>query len=275
MIVISQALAMSPVADEPLTNPVIGWHSLVDLATIQTDTEATGFPASNLANPSTNLLWRGTEESPAVDEHITINVSDYLDAIDYVAVARHNWGSAGIIASIEYLDDTQSPAVWVELVAEQMFSDDAPIIFRFTPQALETIRVRLQPGSEAPEAAVVYVGKLLVFQRGVQGDYTPLPFGRSAEIASGVSEGGDFLGRIITGSSAKSDAVFNQLTPAWIRAKLDPFLEVSDEIPFFFAWSPDAYPDEVGFAWLENNAQPAFNIDGYGSVAFNMTGILF
>lgn len=274
MIVISQALVLSPAADEPLTNPVIGWHNLVTTATLTSDTEADGFPVTNLVNPATNLLWRGETESPAADEHLVVDVSGYTDPIDYLAVARHNFGSAGIIVSVEYLDTEESPPVWTELVEEQMLADDAPVIFRFTPQALESIRLRMQPGSEPPEAAVLYVGKLLVFEQGVQGDYTPLPFGRVTNIVSGVSEAGDFLGRITTGASSQSDARFANLTPAWIRARLDPFLEVSADIPFFFAWSPDAYPEEVGFAWLENNAQPAFNIDGYGSVDLNMTGVL-
>jgi hypothetical protein len=29
--------------------------------------------------------------------------------------------------------------------------------------------------------------------------------------------------------------------------------------PFFFAWSPLTYPDEVGYAWVTNDPQPQIN----------------
>ena len=161
-----------------------------------------------------------------------------------------------------------------ELTPEQLPADDTPILFRFEPQVINQLRLRLQPGSEAPRLAVLYAGKLLVFEQGVQGDYTPLPFGRISNVVSGVSEGGEFLGRIITGAGSASDAVFANLTKEWVREQLDPFLAISHERPFFFAWSPTDYPEEVGYAWLDNNAQPAFNIHGYAAVQLNMTGIV-
>jgi hypothetical protein len=275
MIVIARALTISPIDDEPLTHPIIGWQNIATEVNLSADSAEDDNPVTNLLNPATNLIWRAATASPAGEEHLTIDLSNYLEEVDYIAVARHNFGSGGFTCSVEYLDTEDSPDGWVELVEEVLLADDKPVVFRFTPAVYAGVRLRLQSSGETPpEAAVLYVGKLLVFEQGVQGDYTPLPFGRVATVVSGVAEAGDFLGRIITSSRSESQASFANLTPAWMRERLDPFLEVSAEQPFFFSWSPEAFPTEVGFAWLENNAQPAFNIDGYGSVQFNMTGIL-
>lgn len=277
MIVISYALTLAPVEDEPLTHPVIGWQNIADADNLSSDTEADGFPLSNLLNPSTNLLWQGVWDSPGLDEHLTINLSDYLEDVDYIAVARHNFGTQAFTVSVEYLDTTDSPETWVELVEEHILADDTPVLFRFTPGIYAAVRVKIQAGAdstEAPEVAVLFVGKLLVFERGVQGDYTPLHFGRVATVVSGVAEAGDFLGRIITSARSESSASFIGLSPDWVRETLDPFLEVSAEQPFFFSWSPTDYPDEVGFAWLENNAQPSFTLEGYANIQLSMTGIL-
>lgn len=273
MIVISEELYLSPDADRPLANPVIGWHNLVTVDTISVGTEEADHPGSNLANVSTNLFWRGADnlgDSPAANETIEVDTSGYSDTIDYIAVARHNWGSAQITVYVEYL----SGGVWQPLAGPIIPANDAPLIFRFTPAILQGIRFRLDNGTEAPEAAVVFCGKLLVFQRGTQGEYTPLTFARVANRVAGVAEGGDFLGVIIKGSTVQSTVAFSALTPSWVRTYLDPFLEVSAEQPFFFAWWPEAYPYEVGYAWLENNAQPVFDLANYGSIELSMTGIL-
>lgn len=277
MIVISRALSIAPDAGEPLTHPVLGWQNVATSAILHTDTQEEDNPRTNLLNYSTNLIWRSLIAGEGEEEHITIDLADYLEEVDYIAVARHNFGTAGIVCSVEYIPDTaESPQDWTELVEEQLLADDGPVIFRFTPAVYASLRLRLQVSSLQipPEAAVFYVGKLVVFEQGVQGDYTPLPFGRVANVVNGRSERGDFLGRIVVGAHTESQANFANLTPAWVRTHLEPFLEVSAETPFFFAWSPDAYPYEVGFAWLENDPQPAFNIDGYTSIQFNMTGIV-
>src|SRR5690606_28851750 len=112
--------------------------------------------------------WRGVFGSPATDEYLTATI-DSVEPIDYVAVARHNFGSAQIPVSIEGAAGfTGSPAVldWQELVPDVLLPDDGPVLFRFEPQPLIAVRIRMQPGNAAPTAAVMYAGKLLVCERG-------------------------------------------------------------------------------------------------------------
>src|SRR5690606_8959527 len=99
---------------------------------------------------------------------------------------------AQITVSVEGRDEIEgSPETeWVELVGETLLADDGPVIFRFTPQPLAQIRLRMQPGSALPTAAVVYVGKLLVMERSfpVDGRFTPFPLGRAVRAVDGFSE---------------------------------------------------------------------------------------
>ena len=88
-------------------NPVIGWRNLATPQGITTDTAVAGFPAANMGNPSTNLRWLGVA---AADEHVAVALTGETD-VDYIAIARHNLGSAQIPVSVEYFD---APA-WVEL----------------------------------------------------------------------------------------------------------------------------------------------------------------
>lgn len=255
-------------------NPIFGWQNLVTTSNLFTTTEDPDFPADNLANPSTNLEWHGLISSPQEDEYITIMLNTSED-VDYVGIARHNFGSAQITVSIEGLTDSSaSPVVWAELVQESIPANDQPLLFRFTPQPLDQIRVRLQPGTAAPEAAVVYAGKLLVMQRRLYVGHTPSTYGRSAKIINARSEAGDFLGRIVLNEMTKTSAAFTNLTPDWSRINLVPFISDSRENPFFFSWRPGSYPAEVGYLWMTNDPQlQNQSPNGLMQVSFDMTGI--
>lgn len=236
-------------------NPLIGYQTRATTANISSTTAATGFPVTNLVNPSTNLRWKGVSGSPQADEYITLNLAT-AELVDYLAIARHNFGTAGITVSVEVENTATSPVSWDEVISETLLANDSPLLFRFTPQGITKIRVRLQPGSAAPFAAVIYCGKLLVVQRRLYVGHTPINYGRVSEITNGRAEAGHFLGRIQTRQTTKTSVELNDLTPAWYRDNIEPFLLQAQLNPFFFAWRPSSYPREVGFAWLTNDPQP-------------------
>jgi len=253
MLVLSQALVLAAQAAAiPADNPVIGWETVVEVGAITATSAATGYPVSNLLNPATHLLWKESPDSPAVDQYLTIAIGT-VDDLDYVGIARHNFGTAGIVVSVEgYID-----SVWTEIVEETMLPNDDAVLLRFEPQSLEAIRVRLQPGSAPAQAAVLYCGKLLEMERGLYVNHTPLSHGRKAKVVTGKSEAGNFLGRIVLNELRESVARFVLLDPAWYRTYMDDFLAQTSERPFFFAWRPATYPFETGFAWLTNDPMPA------------------
>lgn len=111
---------------------------------LKADSEDDEFPVGNLSNPSTALLWK----SLTTDEQYIAATLNENDPIDYVGFARHNFGTANIAVSIEGavdLDSNGDPE-WKELTQEVIPADDAPLIFRFKPQSLIAVRVRMQGG---------------------------------------------------------------------------------------------------------------------------------
>lgn len=276
MIVISQALVLSSDPALNLTHPVILWENLVTADNISADTETDDNPASNLGNPATHLFWQGAVSSPAVDEHLTI-LPGSVDPVDAIGIAAHNFGSAGIAVSVEYLDNTLSPPDYVELIAEFIPADDTPILLRFTKASYEQLRVKLAPGTEAPRAAAVSCGELLVMERGIEVDapYVPINFGRRSEIVNGRSTAGNFLGRILLGRDTAGQASFRHLTNAFYRASVAPFVVASETLPFFFALKPTEYPNDVGYAWMTNDPQPEFDLQtGRVGISFEFEGVV-
>lgn len=171
-----------------------------------------------------------------------------------------------------------APHPWFELVSERLLTTDGPIIFRWTPQSLFAVRLRIQPSAAAepltPQLAVLYVGLLLTLQRRVYVGHTPMPYGRSLQVANLLSISGAFLGRIVLGQTRKSSVNLQNITAAWYRAYMDPFLVAAQEIPFFFAWRPGIYPEEAGFAWLTGDPDASNQrTNGMMSVSFRMEGV--
>jgi Concanavalin A-like lectin/glucanases superfamily len=491
-LVISSSLVLSAEEDAlPAGTPLIGWHDIVTTGNISATTETTGFPVTNLANPSTNLMWIG---STIAHEYLTVNTVSYGDEIDYMGIARHNFGSAGIPVTLQggvansyqkimlhmdgvdgsstftdsnvggsahtwtrdgvtaEIDTAQSvfggasmvtagnyistpdhadfilgssdftihcrfncnlatgsfPALagqsdaastpslssfqffrnttgeiqflisngsafttlasttqfsnslntgfhhvavtrsgntirlfidgiledsdtfsgtvpnstqvfevgranivgtswtgwidefeflvgvaqwtanftvpqtasnafyWTTLTDEVVLSDDSPLILQFTPAIYSQVRLWMQLGSAAPQAAVVYVGKLLIMERGIkiETDHVPINYGRIAKVVNGFSESGNFLGRVVTQQHRESKAEYAHITPTWYRSTLDPFIIASKTEPFFYAWNPDEYPLETGFCWMTNDPVPATNpVTRRVAIEFEMRGV--
>lgn len=235
-----------------LDHPVVGYHNLVTATNIVADTADANYPASNLANPATHseAEWRAADTTA---QEITITTG-YVDDIDYVGIARHNFADAEVTVAVGYYDETDT---WVELIAEFMPGTNSPLLLRFTAQSIAEPVIRLGAGSLAPRAAVVYVGKLLTLERRIYVGHTPLPTARKNEIQNGRSESGNFLGRILLGAWRESTIPLSLLSPGWYRDHGgDDFLAAAATTPFFFGWRPESYPYEVGYCWTTEDPMP-------------------
>ena len=163
------------------------------------------------------------------------------------------------------------------VVEDTLLADDSPAIFRFAPGYYAGVRLKITPAGTAPRIAVLYVGKLLVFQYGVQAGHTPIPYGRNRRVVTGRSQGGDFLGRVVNGGKLRTEATIKNLDPDWYRQNVEPFAGDGALGPFFWAWKPESYPAEVVFAWLADGAEiiPVPNhLAGYIDISFQMEGII-
>lgn len=270
MIVISSGLVLGQSQDAGPDHPVVGWQNRVTTSSVTADTEDADYPAVNLANPSTALRWKAGDTT---EQYITVATGSAED-IDYLAVARHNFGSAAIAVSVEGRDETEGDPPFVELAGPVIPPDDAPLLFRFAPQPLAEIRLKMASGGAPATAAVLYVGKLLVLQRKIYVGHTPMKFGRETRVTNGRSESGQFLGRIVLGESVETGIDLQNLTPAWYRANMEPFLQAARTRPFFFAWRPGKYPYETGYAWLTNAPKPSNQrSNGMMQVALQMGGV--
>lgn len=257
---LSQSLALALAATADADAGILGYRNVVTLANLSGTSGLTAYPVSNLANPSTASVWRAADTGT---QYLTINA---VTSADYIGLARHNLGSTGAIVSVE----AYAAGAWSTVFAEQILGSDAPAILRFALTSASAFRLKIQPGTAAPEIAVLYLGALLELQRRIYVGHTPIPYGRTTTVQSGRSESGNFLGRVVLQERLESSVELQNLTPNWYRENLDPFIIAAKTLPFFFAWRPGTYPDEVGFCWLTGDAQPV-NQRANGMMQINLS----
>lgn len=248
-------------------SPLIGYDNKVTASNIAATDSATGYPVTNLGNTSTAEEWRANSTGV---KYLTCT-SD-TETVDYVGIAKHNFGSAGIAVSVETYDGS----TWTEVCEAVFLPDDAPVIFRFDEDSPEAVRLKMATGSEAPRCAIMYVGKLMKLQRNLYVGHTPINLNAQPNVITGMSEEANFLGRVTTGRSASGGISLQNLTPGWYRTYMVPFLRAAETKPFFFAWRPQGYPREVGFTWISGAMPTPKNQRGNGmmQVDMNLRGII-
>lgn len=249
MILLSQSVLLTPAPGLDLNAPIIGYQSLLTRNNVTADYEDADFPAVNLSSPMTTYKWKSTS---ILTQYVTIDTSPD-DPVDYIGLARHNFGSTQCSVEVQALIDGS----WVTVFAEAMLGSDSPAILRIEETYAEAFRLKLNPsGDIPPQLAVIFVGKLLVMARRIYVGHTPLPYGKSLEVTTGEAESGDYQGRIVTKRKLDTTANFQNLTPSWYRTYMAPFIEAVEDQAFFFGWRPYTYPTEVGYAWIKGNPQP-------------------
>jgi hypothetical protein len=273
MIIISSSLVLSQTGTEGANNPVIGWHNLANTGNVLASYNASGYPATNAANPSTDQVWKSSNSS--VGQAFNI-FHDAVEQIDYVGVAQHNFGSAGISVKLQaYNSLSGGNPVWFDLTSYAIPADDQPIIFRFTPQSLIGVRLNMVPDGVAPSIGVVYVGKLLVLPRPIYVGHTPITLSRDTVATTAQSQSGRFLGRVILERAVSTAVQLVQLPRGWYRDYMKPFTAFAEENPFFFAWRPQEFPDEVGYVWLTKDPKPVNSRpEGFVDVELAISGIV-
>lgn len=248
-------------------NPWVGYHNVILATNVSSDTEADGYPVTNLANPSTADKWKGVGTA---DEAVVI-AEGASQECDYFALAKHNLGSIGATIVLQTSPDGST---WTDASEEIAPATDYVVMFRFEAQTAAYWRLLITDHSAAPQIAVMYLGLLLVLQRSLYVGHTPLTLGRAQNVTVGRSEGGQFLGLHLRSQTLESTVDLKNLTPAWYRQLFDPFAESMASKPFFWAWRPESYPTEVGYAWSKNGAQMSNqSANGLVQVSFAIEGV--
>jgi hypothetical protein len=248
----------------PLTHSRIGMNNITRTGTATASTTATGFSANAPKNGLTYEYWRPTSMPAtwAIDAGVSVSVN-------YCGIAAHELGSKSATVTVQYSTDNSS---WTTLDSSSP-TDDSPLMFLFAPVSARYWRISIS-GAVAPSIGVVYFGTTLDMQRPCYAGLSPINFSRETVLRTNRSEGGQFLGRSVIRQGSSMSVGFRHLDYSWYKTNFDPFVKDALSYPFFFAWRPDGYPEQVGYVWTLEDIKPStMGIRDLVEVSFNMVGL--
>lgn len=248
----------------PLNHARIGYQNFIQADMLTATSEDAGFPISSLYNPLTYDQYR-TSVLPAT---INIDLGQTRDC-DYMGLAAHNLSNISGVVSVEY--STDGGVNWTQL-KEVSVGNNNPIMLIFSTITARYWRLVVS-GTGTFRLGALYLGQALIMQRPMWAGHSPAPLSRKTEYKNNTSNAGQWLGRTIVRKGVGVEFEWNLLTSEWYRTYFDPFVKSARSTPFFIAWNPERYPNEVAYCWTNKDIKPVNSGPGdMMSVSFSAEG---
>lgn len=250
-------------------NPILGYHSILTPDDFSSSYAAQGGENINMWSPDTASMWIG--ENYGNDEPETLTQFVYLknpnnETVNYIGIARHNFGSQGLSYKIQYTNDGR--VTWNDITDFRLPSSDDSILIYFDDNSAGEFRIFISfygLSMPAPRIAHVKLGIALVLQRRIYVGHMPATLAKNVKKTTHGSESGQYLGQVVHRSYYQTSLSQENNSPAFVRENIVPFInhvnghtvtENTAPATFFFAWRPSDYPDEVIYGWTGDNIQP-------------------
>jgi hypothetical protein len=259
-----RAAAVNPVAPNNITRkapalqdpnaPVILYRNLL-VGTQVITSIGTGGPL--VLSPNTFDRWNFAANTAPVLVDFTFSSDTNIDA---VGIGACNFDGAEV--GVQY-STTATGGTFIELAPRQINQRNGAMLFvRSSAVTVRRIRVVLwTPIPRAGFVGVIYAGLKLQMPHPIYGGHSPLPLNATTDYFNNRSESGEWIGRQIRRRGFETSVELPRLKPDFYRSQFQPFVDSAKENPFFFAWRPVSYPNEVGYCWTDGDIR-ASNIGG-------------
>ena len=235
----------------PLTHGRIGWRTYTRGALasqVTVSTETTDGPKDAPLRADTAEYWLAS----ALPATWQFDIGS-LESVNYAGIAGHDIATQGTSIKAETSPDASA---WEDLAVEHLPGNNAPIMFLDDARDAKHLRLTVQGLGNAPRIASIYFGLTLDLPRPIYGGHSPLNLSRVTELRTAVSRGGQFLGRSIQSMGVAGSVALRHLLAGFYRSDFDPFVEAARLHPFFYAWRPATFPNEVVYIWTTDDVAP-------------------
>lgn len=199
---------------------IIAYHDIL-VAAANADEEP-------LFDPATYSRWAPTGADNAV-----LTAASPATA-DYIAIAAHNLGTAGI--EIDVAVRSSGVGAFSDVLTNFTPTDDEPIIILFNSQTVQGVRITVDG---ACEIGRMMCGVRLTMERPLYGGHAVAALNPATEYRTRMSESGQFLGRDIVRKGTSTQFAWKNLTAAWVRSTFMPFVQQARTKPFVIGWRDD------------------------------------
>jgi hypothetical protein len=253
-----------------MTNPIIGYHNLLDTGSIVPSSAQAGFPVENAINWRLDDYWK-----PDLDNthSIVVDMGAAVSA-DYFAFYSSDFYQVFDAVIFIYADTftpptTQRSAPFVIPAAGVKLTTFTSVSFRYWKISFASTP------AHTPKIQMMALGDRLELEQGLRPGYTPPALGSRNQLATNISEQGIFIGRSLELGPVDFSLSSTLFTPAWIRANWPAWLAHMEQKPFFVLPEPDAYPDEAVIAWTAGKiATPRYSHANFQSLDLKLKAFI-
>ena len=203
--------------------------------------------AQGIANSNTYERWRLTGANQSII--VSANSNKTINAI---CLGAHNLGAVN--GTVTIATSASTSAAFINRATVTPATNNAIMVLLTSDLVVR--RIRLTVNSASAEIGILYAGLALVMPRPIFGGHAPITLQNKVNYIDSASENGQWLGRTITRRGYATSYTWSFITDAWYRLNFSPFVESTNLYPFFIAWRPDLYPDEVAYAWRTDDVTP-------------------
>lgn len=251
-----------PSGDEPLTHARIAHAGTWIDGTVTAVGDTEGAPAANRS-----MTWEFWSPPGPTPNTWTITPASG-QTVDYCCIGAHTIGTDGATLTIEY---ESAPAVWTSIITNAVISDDSPIFAIFAPVTGTAFRITVS--TTVARIGVIRFGTALQMPQALYAGHTPLQLSRQTTMRSNKSTTGEFLGRTRLRNARATQIGWTHLRASWVRQNWLPFELAVEQDPFFLAWRPETFPEDVGYCYVDAGATPVpsnMGIRDFMSVSMNV-----
>lgn len=234
--------------------PVILYKNVITQVNVTASDADPGYPASAAASPFTYEWWQFTGGSTTLD--IDCGVVVPVNAMGILALGL--MGNVVISSSADGITFTARGSQTINKDGVVMTLLPSVVVARYWRVTITATGAGVGGTVRIP---VIYLGETLQFERCTRGSYTPVVMGRQTDYTDNVSGNGQFLGRSIVRNNLSSQYNIERMTSQWNRQFFQPFVESARELPYFFSWWHEKYPQEAVFVRTDEDITTKYTGD--------------
>ncbi len=243
-ILISQDLYLTQEASNtiwPLTHARIGYKNLITKDNISGPAGEDNFPIESMALKITTEMYKPSTANAVVNVDL-----GFAQDVNYFGLVGRNMGIVKLEYSFNNID-------FVEVYEK----DDGSSVISMGLFTLQTAQYwRFTFTGAGQEIITVFLGVTLDMMRPIYGGHTPLDLSRKTAMRPRLSETAQFMGITIQRQGFGTSYDWTNLTASWVREQFKPFIFAARTQPYFIAWRPETFPDEVGYVWTMSDIAP-------------------
>lgn len=237
----------------------------VTAATLEASGSDAGFEVEALRGPQTYSTW-SPPSLPAWARAVFVASSEAQ--INYFGLYVAEGGGCTFAAQ------RWNGSSWVQIGATQYLGVGAAgvLLWIFDNVSAGQVRAYITGGSDGVHIATMKAGLATVMPQNLQPGYSPSLLNPDDQFASIMSHGGQILGSFLQRSEAVESLTFNNLQPDWVRSEWRAIRPLFRTEGVFFAWRPEAYPDEVMYGMAEGTPSVSYATHSRLVASVNLKG---